>query len=84
MKSKASVSQTMIINNVPLGTIMPYIGTSLPSGWLWCKGGVFPTGSKYTNLANMLGGVLHIYPIYRECFCVEREKCCKSAKGTSC
>lgn len=39
---------------VPVGTIVPYAGTSAPQGWLWCHGQTFDT-SDYPDLHDVLG-----------------------------
>ena len=43
-------------NGVPTGTIMAYIGTTAPVGWLLCDGGSFPDNVYYAQLKNLLGG----------------------------
>ena len=48
-----SLSNAMI-NVVPVGTILPYAGTSLPAYFLWCDGSNF--GSAYPKLSTALGG----------------------------
>lgn len=37
-------------NPVPVGTIFPFAGTSLPSGWLECNGASYPRVGTYANL----------------------------------
>jgi microcystin-dependent protein len=43
-------------NGVPTGTIMAYIGTSAPTGWLLCDGSSFPDNAYYAQLKSLLGG----------------------------
>jgi microcystin-dependent protein len=45
-------------NGVPTGTIMAYIGTTAPAGWLMCDGGSFPDNVYYAQLKTLLGGLL--------------------------
>lgn len=40
---------------VPVGTILPFAGNTLPSGFLWCNGTNI-TGSEYATLRGVLGG----------------------------
>jgi microcystin-dependent protein len=42
-------------NGVPTGSIMPYIGTTAPAGWLLCDGSNIPTGDYYAALRKVLG-----------------------------
>lgn len=42
-------------NGVPTGSIMPFIGTNAPSGWLLCDGSAIPSGSYYDNLKALAG-----------------------------
>lgn len=42
-------------NGVPTGSIMPYIGTTAPNGWLLCNGNPIPSGSYYDNLKALAG-----------------------------
>jgi hypothetical protein len=42
-------------NGVPTGTIVAYIGTSAPTGWLICDGGAIPNTPYYANLRAFLG-----------------------------
>lgn len=44
-------------NGVPTGTIMAYIGTTAPTGWLMCDGTSFPDNVYYAQLKNLLGGL---------------------------
>lgn len=37
-------------NGVPIGTIMPYLGTIAPTGWLMCDGSNIPDGALKTML----------------------------------
>jgi microcystin-dependent protein len=43
-------------NGVPTGTIMAYIGTTAPVGWLICDGSSFPDNAYYAQLKSLLGG----------------------------
>lgn len=43
-------------NGAPTGSIMPYVGTTAPAGWLLCDGGSIPTGVYYDQLRIILGG----------------------------
>ena len=42
-------------NGVPSGTIMAYIGTTAPVGWLMCDGSSFPDNPSYSKLKALLG-----------------------------
>jgi len=44
-------------NGVPTGTIMAYIGTTAPTGWLLCDGGSFADNAYYAQLKTLLGGL---------------------------
>lgn len=43
-------------SNAPVGTIVAYVGTSAPSGWLICDGSSFVAGT-YPDLYSFLGNV---------------------------
>ena len=43
-------------NGVPTGSIMPFIGTVAPNGWLLCNGSAIPAGTYYDNLRSLVGG----------------------------
>lgn len=43
-------------NGVPTGSIMPFIGTVAPNGWLLCNGNTFPDNAFTANLKALLGG----------------------------
>ena len=42
-------------NGVPTGSIMPFIGTTAPIGWLLCDGTAIPSGTFYDNLKVLAG-----------------------------
>jgi microcystin-dependent protein len=42
-------------NGVPTGTIMAYVGTTAPVGWLMCDGAPFPDNLYYAQLKSLLG-----------------------------
>lgn len=42
-------------NGVPSGTIMAYIGTNAPEGWLLCNGASFPDNIANAKLRELLG-----------------------------
>lgn len=42
-------------NGVPTGSIMPYVGTVAPAGWLICDGSAIPSGTFSDNLKALLG-----------------------------
>lgn len=42
-------------NGVPTGSVMPFIGTVAPNGWLLCDGAAIPSGSYYDNLKTLAG-----------------------------
>ena len=42
-------------NGVPTGSIMPYIGTTAPAGWLMCDGNAIPSGTFSDDLKALLG-----------------------------
>jgi microcystin-dependent protein len=44
-------------NGVPSGTIMAYVGTTAPVGWLICDGSSFPDNPYYAQLKALLGGL---------------------------
>jgi len=62
LQSPSALAQATIVNNtsgggnVPAGAVMPFAGTSIPSGWLFCDGStVDGTNSTYTALWNAIG-----------------------------
>ena len=42
-------------NGVPTGSVMPFIGTVAPNGWLLCDGTAIPSGAFYDNLKTLAG-----------------------------
>jgi microcystin-dependent protein len=42
-------------NGVPTGSIMPFIGTVAPNGWLLCDGTAIPINAVTANLRTLLG-----------------------------
>jgi microcystin-dependent protein len=42
-------------NGAPTGSIMPYVGSTAPAGWLLCDGSQIPTGDAYAALKKILG-----------------------------
>ena len=42
-------------NGVPTGSIMPFIGTTPPVGWMLCNGGAIPINSNTLTLRTLLG-----------------------------
>nr|WP_314835131.1 tail fiber protein [uncultured Flavobacterium sp.] len=42
-------------NGVPTGSIMPFIGTVAPNGWLLCDGTAIPSGAYYDKLKTLAG-----------------------------
>lgn len=44
-------------NGVPTGSIMPFIGTVAPNGWLLCNGSTFPDNANTANLKALLGSL---------------------------
>ncbi|OYZ01216.1 MAG: hypothetical protein B7Y37_07965 [Sphingobacteriia bacterium 28-36-52] len=42
-------------NGVPTGTIMAYVGTTAPTGWLMCDGASFPDNVYHAQLKTLLG-----------------------------
>lgn len=42
-------------NGVPTGTIMAYVGTTAPAGWLMCDGAAFPDNVYHAELKTLLG-----------------------------
>lgn len=44
-------------NGVPSGTIMAYVGSTAPVGWLICDGSSFPDNPYYAQLKALLGGL---------------------------
>ena len=45
-------------NGVPTGTIMAYIGSTAPEGWLLCNGATFDDNAKHAKLKELLGNSL--------------------------
>lgn len=43
-----------VVNSVPVGTIVPYMGTTAPAGWLLCDGSVI-SRTTYANLFSVIG-----------------------------
>jgi microcystin-dependent protein len=43
-------------NGVPTGSIMPYIGTNAPAGWVMCDGSPLPGDGSEKALQELLGG----------------------------
>lgn len=43
-------------NGVPTGSIMPFVGTTAPIGWLMCDGSAIPSDASGTALIAILGG----------------------------
>ena len=50
--SFASTAQN-VINGVPSGSVMPFAGSTAPSGWLLCNGGAI-SRTAYSNLFNTI------------------------------
>ncbi len=42
-------------NGVPTGTIMAYVGTTAPAGWLMCNGAAIPDNVYHAKLRTLLG-----------------------------
>jgi microcystin-dependent protein len=42
-------------NGAPTGSIMPYVGSTAPAGWLICNGDAIPSGAEYDALKKVLG-----------------------------
>ena len=42
-------------NGVPTGTIMAYVGTTAPTGWLMCNGAAIPDNVYHAQLRTLLG-----------------------------
>lgn len=42
-------------NGVPTGTIMAYVGTTAPAGWLMCNGSPIPDNVYHAHLRTLLG-----------------------------
>lgn len=47
-------------NGAPTGSIMPYVGSTAPAGWLLCDGTAIPSGDAYTALKTMLGNATNV------------------------
>jgi microcystin-dependent protein len=45
-------------NGVPTGSIMPFIGTAAPAGWILCDGGAIPIDSNTLTLRTLLGSAI--------------------------
>jgi microcystin-dependent protein len=41
---------------VPVGAVMPYVGSTAPTGWLLCDGATIPAGPEYAALRSLTGG----------------------------
>lgn len=44
-------------NGAPTGSIMPYVGTTAPEGWLMCDGSNIPSGNKYDALRALMSAL---------------------------
>ena len=42
-------------NGVPTGSIMPFVGTTAPAGWMLCDGSAIPVNSNTATLRTLLG-----------------------------
>jgi len=54
-----TVTSTPFGSLVPVGTMMPYAGstsTNAPAGWLWCDGSLIPTATVYSALRTVING----------------------------
>jgi microcystin-dependent protein len=47
-------------NGAPTGSIMPYVGSSAPAGWLLCDGSAIPSGDAYAALKTILGNATNV------------------------
>jgi microcystin-dependent protein len=47
--------KNMLNNSVPIGTIIPFAGTGLPSGFLRCNGAPYDKIGQYNKLFNVIG-----------------------------
>jgi microcystin-dependent protein/prefoldin subunit 5 len=47
--------KNMLNNSVPVGTIIPFAGKTLPSGFLLCNGAPYDKSGKYNKLFNVIG-----------------------------
>lgn len=59
------------VSPIPAGSVQMFAGSTLPEGWLWCRGGTF-SASQYTTLAATVGdtygthsGDLYYLPDFR-------------------
>ncbi len=43
------------IQNFPIGSIVPFFSSSIPSGWLLCNGQALSTTGEYKDLFNVIG-----------------------------
>jgi microcystin-dependent protein len=43
------------IQNFPIGSIVPFFGTTIPDGWLLCNGQPLSTTGEYKDLYNVVG-----------------------------
>jgi microcystin-dependent protein len=47
-------------NGAPTGSIMPYVGSTAPAGWLLCDGSAIPAGDAYASLKTILGNATNV------------------------
>lgn len=55
-----------LAGDVPVGTIVAYLGYEAPAGWLLCDGGKIPLETEYLGLVDLLG--VTRTPDLRGCF----------------
>ena len=53
--SQSEVSSSAQPNPLPVGLVVPYAGTHVPTGFLLADGNLIPTGPQYAALQQLLG-----------------------------
>jgi microcystin-dependent protein len=54
-KRKNSMVNLGLESAIPVGVVLPYAGTSPPSGWLFCTGQILPINATYQDLYDAIG-----------------------------
>ena len=55
LSSTAVIGKDNYIQNFPIGSVVPFFGTSVPSGWLLCNGAQLSTTGTYKDLYDVIG-----------------------------
>jgi hypothetical protein len=54
-KAALATNATNAADGAPTGSIMPYVSSSAPAGWVLCDGQLLPANAAYDKLRNMVG-----------------------------